>query len=321
MLDRYITHSTIVDFADERVNLGRDDVKENRDQVNRLREKLEIYIAEHPGFDLVKMLHSGSVAKGTALKSINDMDVAVYVESGKMPSKDSDLFPWLTERLRLAYSQLGADQFKPQQHCITVEFRGSGLNVDVVPVLYEGEANDIGYLIAKDTGDRVKTSVKLHLAFTRARKKAHKTHFRQLVRLVKWWAEIQKREREGFRLKSFLTELLVAHLFDSGLDGSDYAEALFQIFAYIVRTGLKEQIVFTDYYRASDVPASRDPIRVFDPVNATNNVAKRYTESDRKAIVGAAEDAADAIAYARRATTKGDAVDAWQTIFGVSFRG
>jgi len=321
MLDRFVTHTTIADFADERVNLGRDDVKEDREQVNRLREKLERYIAQHPGFDLVKMLHAGSVAKGTALKTINDMDVAVYLEAGKAPQKDSELSTWLIERLRAAYPQLDANQFKAQQHCVTVEFRGTGLNVDIVPVLYEGEADDLGYLIVKDTGDRVKTSVKLHLAFTRTRKENHKIHFRQMVRLTKWWAAIQKRERQNFRLKSFLIELLVAHLFDSGLDGSNYPEALLQVFSYIVRTGLTKQIVFTDNYPANAVSASKEPIRIFDPVNPENNVARQYSESDRLAIVGAAEDAVDAIAYARRATSKGEAVAAWQTIFGSSFRG
>jgi len=47
-LDRFVTHSTILEFAADRVNLGRDDVKEYREQVNRMREKLERYIAEHP---------------------------------------------------------------------------------------------------------------------------------------------------------------------------------------------------------------------------------------------------------------------------------
>jgi hypothetical protein len=51
------------------------------------------------------------------------------------------------------------DQFAPQDHCVQVQFRGSGLNVDVVPVLYEGEADDRGYLITKDFGDRVLTSI------------------------------------------------------------------------------------------------------------------------------------------------------------------
>ena len=321
MLDNFVTHSTIVDFATDRVNLGREDVKEHREQVKRLREKLERYIADHPGFDLVKMLHAGSVAKGTALRTLDDMDVAVYVKVAEAPQDESKLHGWLIERLRLAYPEKATEDFKPCDHCVSVEFHGSGLTVDVVPVIYEGEANNVGYLITKDTGDRVKTSVSLHLEFTRRRKDSHKTHYRQMVRLVKWWAAIQKRERDNFRCKSFMVELILAHLFDGGLDGSDYPAALFQFFGYVVRTGLKEKIIFADYYKPSTVGDCKDPIRIFDPVNSANNVARRYTESDRKALVSAAEDALDAIAYARRATTKGEAVTEWQTIFGSSFRG
>ena len=184
MLDRHVTHPDIVAFADERINLKREDVRADRDQVGRLRTKLETYIAAHPGFDLVKMLHSGSVAKGTALRTINDMDVAVYVAAGKAPEDEKKLIDWLSGRLQEAYGDsLKPEQFSPQHQCVTVSFRGSGLDVDVVPVLYEGGADDRGYLITKDTGDRVLTSIPLHLKFTRTRKGVHKRHYRQMVRL------------------------------------------------------------------------------------------------------------------------------------------
>jgi tRNA nucleotidyltransferase (CCA-adding enzyme) len=321
MLDSFVTHSTIVEFVNDRVNLSRADVAEHREQVNRMRDKLERYIADHPSFDLVKMLHTGSVAKGTALKALQDMDVAVYLKAGAAPDNEEKLHTWLIERLRLAYPQKDAADFKAEHHCVTVQFVGSGLKVDVVPVIYEGEANDVGYLITKDTGDRVKTSVKQHLEFIRKRKEDHKTHYRQMVRLVKWWAKIQKSERENFRCKSFMIELILAHLFDTGFDGADYTAALFGFFSYIVRTGLRDQIVFSDYYNASEVGKCTDPIRIFDPINSANNVACRYTDAERTALVSAAEDAVDAIAYARRATTKGEAVAEWQTIFGSGFRG
>jgi len=323
MLDRYVAHSDIVAFADERINLKREDVDAYREQVSRLRLKLEDYIGAHPGFDLVKMLHSGSAAKGTALRTINDMDVAVYVKAGEAPEAESEIINWLLARLQEAYcGVLKPDQFSPQHHCVTVSFKGSGLDVDVVPVLYEGDVDDRGYLITKDTGDRVLTSIPLHLKFTRARKDTHKTHYRQMVRLVKWWARIQKKEREDFRCKSFMIELLLAHLFDNGLDGSDYAETLFAFFAYVVHTRLGERIVFSDYYNPSTVTSSSGlPIQIFDPVNPDNNVAARYSAADRDALVEAAEDALDAIAFARRATTKGEAVAQWQTIFGTGFKG
>jgi hypothetical protein len=117
-----------------------------------------------------------------------------------------------------------------------------------------------------------------------------------------------------------MTELLLAHLFDNGFDGSDYSKALFEFFAYIRRSGLKERIIFADHYAASDVGSNTAAIQIYDPVNPDNNVAGQYTEADRRIIVEAAEDAADAIAFARRATMKGDAVAQWQTILGSTFR-
>jgi hypothetical protein len=59
---------------------------------------------------------------------------------------------------------------------------------------------------------------------------------------------------------------------------------------------------------------------MLDPVNADNNVASRYTDTDRKTIVDEAQAAFDAITEARFATTKGRAVDCWQTVFGPTFK-
>jgi hypothetical protein len=304
------------------VNLREDDVRDYRDQVRRLREKLESYITDHPDYSVVKMLHSGSVCKGTALKTINDMDVAVYVRAGDVPADETQLQDWLAERLREAYKNtLNPDQIVPQTHCVTVSFRGSGLDVDVVPVIYEGDSNDCGYLITKDTGDRVLTSVKLHLEFIRTRKTKYPSHFAQFVRFVKWWIYMKKLGSDSFRFKSFMAELICAHLVATGLDPTRYPQALEQFFAYVVRSGLRERIWFDDFYDASTLPPSGlCPIEIFDPVNAQNNVAVRYAESDRRTIVEAAHDALDAITEAHHATTKQRAEALWKTVLGPSFR-
>lgn len=321
-MDPYIVHRDIATFADDRVNLKEDKVKEFRQQVQRLRDKLAEHVNADPDFGLVKMLGSGSVTKGTALSTINDMDVAVYVKAAAAPSNEATLIAWMTERLREAYPNLAADQFEPQHHCVTIKFRGTGLDVDVVPVLYEGDPEDRGYLITKGSGDRVLTSVPLHLKFIRVRKDAQPHHFRQVVRLIKWWARNQKNQRDGFRFKSFMIELICAHLADQGLDMSDYPRALERFFGYVVTTGLRDQIAFTDYYQSSQVSVAADaPIRIIDPVNPENNVASRYSENDRKAIVEAGHDALDALLEAREADTKGRAVACWQDVLGPSLRG
>lgn len=322
MIDRHVTHSSIAAFASERVNLSREDVADYRAQVSRLRDKLTTYIKDHPGFDLVKVLHSGSVAKGTALKTLNDMDVAVYVKKGAAPQDEASLLDWTAARLREAYGgTIRSDQVTIGHHCVTLAFKGSGLDVDVVPVLYEGDPRDRGYLVPPSTGARVLTSIPLHLEFVRKRKDARPHHYRQMVRLVKWWAGIQKQSRNDFRFKSFITELLLAEMVDRGVTMDDYADALFGFFSHVVRTRLAHPVVFDDYYAASEVVGDDNPVKIYDPVNPANNVACLYTAADVAVIVEAAEDALDAIAYARRATTKGEAVSAWQEILGMGFKG
>ena len=83
-----IGHSEVTDFAAENINLRREDVEDYREQVRRLREKLDKYAADHPDHGLIKTLLSGSLAKGTALKTLNDIDVAFYVKVDKAPSKE-----------------------------------------------------------------------------------------------------------------------------------------------------------------------------------------------------------------------------------------
>src|SRR5216683_770086 len=312
-----ITHDDIVRFARERINLPKEIADKHRKQVNLLRERLEAKIDEDPAFDLIKMLHAGSVAKGTALRTVNDLDVAVYVKTGDAPKADSELIPWLADRLAEANPNMKPAQFEPQTHCVTINFRGTGLNVDVVPVLYEGEADDCGWLVRKYTGERVLTSVPLHLEFMKDRKRLYGDDYKQLIRIVKWW----KREKD-LRFKSFMIELLWARLAATGALLTDYPTALEDFFTYIVKSGLKERVFFTDHYAAASLPArNTGVIEIFDPVNPDNNIAKNYAEADRQAIVKAAHEALDAIGEAKYATTKYEAVECWQDILGRGFRG
>lgn len=317
-----IGHTDIAAFADECVNLKRDDAKEYREQVGRLREKLDKYAADHPDYGLIKTLLSGSLAKGTSLKTLNDIDVAFYVRVEKTPEAEPELLEWLAKRLREAYPQMNPDQIKPNKHSVCIRYAVSGLSVDVVPVQYKGDPEGRGYLFAFDGGEPVLTSIPLHLAFIRKRKAQQKTHFAQVIRLVKWWVRLQKSKNDAFRLKSFMTEMVIAHLADSGVSMTDYTVALEKVFGYIVKSRLKTRISFTDYYPASKLPgATGKPMEVFDPVNETNNVASIYDDTHRQQIVTAAQDALEAISEARFATTRGRAIECWQNVLGPSFRG
>jgi len=317
----HFDHADIARFADERVNLPKDIASEYRAQVRRLREKLETYLGDHPDFALRKMLLSGSLAKGTALRSLNDIDVAMYISGSDAPHDLQALLEYLAQKLRSAFSNFSLDQVKPQTYSVTVSFRGTGLDVDIVPVLYANDPEWRGNLISQDDGSFLETSIPLHLEFIRKRKAAQPTHYAQVVRLAKYWARRMKQEHDGFRFKSFMVELIMARLCDNGTDFSDYPNALQAFFTYIARSNLRERIVFTDHYPASDASKVSDVVQIFDPINPTNNVAKLYTQAQADAIVEAALDAGEAIDAALAAPTKELTVRYWQKVFGSAFQG
>ena len=81
------------------------------------------------------MLLSGSIAKGTALRSLNDIDLACYISGADTPHDVAELLDYLAERLRKAFPNFSPDQVAPQTYSVTVSFRGTGLDVDVVPMI------------------------------------------------------------------------------------------------------------------------------------------------------------------------------------------
>lgn len=320
----HVTHQAVANYADRAVNLKREDAEEYRSQVRRLREKVEAFIQSHPDAGLEKLLLFGSLAKGTGLKTLQDVDLAVYVRSdnANVPVDRTDLIEWLAERIREAYPQMDASQIVPDDYCVTVSFSQSGLNVDIVPVRYEGEPDDRGYLFTRNTSEEVLTSIPLHLQFIRKRKNEHPTHFAQVVRLLKWWIRQQRAKDHAFEFKSFMAELILAKLADDGVEFTDYPAALERVFTYIVKSQLRERIAFTDNYKLDELPDSTaDIIEVFDPVNPKGNVAADYGSNQHSMILEAAEDSLEALAEARFATTKQRAVDCWKVVLGPGFQG
>lgn len=48
----------------------------------------------------------------------------------------------------------------------------------------------------------------------------------QVIRFVKWWAKQHKDADPDFKFKSFMAELIAAHLLDAGVSFTDHAAAL-----------------------------------------------------------------------------------------------
>lgn len=315
-----VTQADLVTFADDRVNLKREHAQKYRDQINNLRDRLETYISEHPEIGLAKFLMSGSLAKGTALSTINDADVAMYVKSDGAPQELDKLLLWLVGRLRNTFPQISAEKIYVDGPCIVISFSGTGIGVEIAPILYDGDKDWRGYLWDRSTGRKILTSIPLHLEFIRSRKDKQPAHFAQVIRLAKWWARQREDDTPDFSIRSFLIELIIAKLADTGVDFGDYLAGLENFFSYILRTGLKERISFADNYSPEKLPKNRvGVVEIFDPVSPNNNVADNITEAKRKQLVELAEKSLDTLAYARNCQTKGEAVQCWQELMGSTF--
>lgn len=319
-LDREISQSDVKTFAQGKVNLTKDKADRYREKVRTLREHLERYITEHPEVGLVKMLLSGSLKKGTALRTINDIDVAVYVKGDSAPREIGPLLEWLLERLRTTYHQIPRENIRIDGPCVVISYSEVGIDIDVAPIYYEGDPQWRGYLWDRRTGERLLTSIPQHIDFIKARKEKHPIHFTQVVRLLKWWSRQRERDSEPLALRSFLIELLAAKVSDLGHSFADYHEALEHFFLYIQRTRLRERIAFTDFYQLTDLPSQNNgPIEIFDPVNPQNNVASDMTEAIRTLLLTRVDEALDALSYAKTCQTKGDALACWQDVMGPTF--
>lgn len=315
-----ISQANLVAFSDDKVNLKTERAKILREQANNLRENLERYIAEHEEVGLAKMQLAGSLAKGTALSDLNDIDVAVYVTSDSEPQDLPALLTLLRDRLRETYSNKAPETIYIDDPCVVIEFSGTGLNVEVTPIYYTGDPDWRGYLWDRRTGKKIMTSIPLQLDFIRSRKDKCQTHFAQIIRLAKWWAKQRERDTDGFQLRSFAIELIMAKLLDQGKKFDDYHVGLEHFFSYIQKTSLRERIAFADYYPASSLPTGKlGVVEIYDPVNPKNNVVEFMTESERKVVVGACSTALDALAFAQSCQTKAEAVECWQELMGSSF--
>lgn len=315
----HIKHSDLANFADDKVNLKKKDVDDQRAEINNLRERIDKKIADEPGYGIYKILNAGSVAKGTAISRGSDRDLAVYVREENVPDDMPGLVVWIRDRVREAYPELPDDGIKAGANCVEV-ILPSGLKVDVVPILYSGDPNDIGDLVRKGSGRKVRTSVRLHLDFIRDRKKKY-PHLAQHIRFTKWWVQHQRDRDRNFKCKSFMVELIWIWLADNGrLHLDDHVLALEDFFDFVANGGLDEQIAFTDYLPASSLPARGNrPIQVLDPVNFDNNVGARYETADREKLEAAASHAYEAISTAHYVPVADEAEGLWQAVMGRTF--
>lgn len=297
------------------LRLPADKRKEYHKQVDRLIEELRKHVTEQSDLKITKVVKAGSFAKYTILRKTSDdpvdVDVVFYI-SGKDASQETlDSLSELIHKLLIKiYPSKSVEDFEIQRKAATVTFKGSGLSVDVVPLVQDPDQENHGWQYDIVTGVKSSTCAPCQIKFVRDRKEDD-PHFRTLVRLAKRW----RNHMEPAGLKSFHIELIMAFLLDR--DGGDESiEKRFREFLlYIAQSGLKERIDFREN-EGKPTTAFNTPVVIIDPANSENNVASRISEEERKEIVKVADESWETAVHA---SEEGDA-EIWKEIFGPRFK-
>lgn len=301
-------------YDSDRLRLPADKRKEYHAQVDRLVDNLKRNVADKTDIRITRVVKAGSFAKYTILRKTStdpvDVDVVFHIAGEDAGAETlDDLNTRIYDLLVEQYPNKSVEDFQIQRKAATVTFVGTGLSVDIVPVIEDAPGSDHGWQFDIHDGSKVHTCAPCQIRFVRDRKNVD-SDFRTLVRLAKKW----RNRAEIKPLKSFAIELIMAHLLDTrGREGG--IEQRFRDFLlYIAQSGLKEVISFPE--NTAPIPQFTDPVVIIDPVCSANNVASRISEAERLEIVAAARDAWETANFA---SAEGDH-DVWKELFGPQFR-
>ena len=241
-----LTNTQLCYYDSNVLRLPADKRKEYHGQVDRLIAELRKRFRDKIQIKITKVVKSGSFAKYTILRKTSvdpvDVDVVFYISGREADQETLDsLNDTIYELLIELYPNKSVEDFEIQRKAATVTFVGTGLSVDIVPVIEDASRPDYGWQFDIQDGSKIQTCAPCHIKFVRDRK-TQDPDFRTLVRLGKKW----RNQAELKPLKSFTIELTVAHvLAEQGHEGT--IEQRFRNFLlYIAQSDLKEEIRFPE---------------------------------------------------------------------------
>lgn len=303
---RYYDHNVLRLPADKRT--------EYHAQVDRLIDNLCRNIRNKTKIKVTKVVKAGSFAKYTILRKASDspvdVDVVFYVSGEGLDAKTlSELSTLIYDLLIEQYPNKSVEHFEIQRKAATVQFVGSGLSVDIVPVIEDPTRDGYGWQFDIHNGSKVQTCAPCQIKFVRDRKNID-GDFRTLVRLAKKW----RNRAEIKPLKSFAIELIMAYLLDKRGSAGSIDQRFRDFLLYIAQSALKEVISFSE--NGTQIPRFADTVVILDPVCSANNVASRISETERQEIVAAATEAWETANFA--SAENDHAV--WKELFGPQFK-
>jgi hypothetical protein len=313
-----LTDSQLNYFVNNKLKLPKGKRSEYLAQVDHLIERFSASAAGDKFIDIKKFLKTGSLRKGTVLRPRGDFgvdaDVAVFLNANGASQYDlANLHGRIRRLVAKIYPTKKPEDFTIQPRTLGIEFRDSGLEMDLVPLIAIDGPGDYGLQPSSQGAAPVKTSVTKQLEFIRARREAY-ANFSALVRLIKFWRNFQELDDS---LRSFTIELILSHLQDAEGVPASLEEGVLRFFRYVAQSQLKSPICFKECGTPKSFP--KDRVVILDPCNVENNVGRKITDQDCKTIIEKCLTAWETLTHARSSNGKMQTLELWKEIFGRSF--
>jgi hypothetical protein len=299
-----------------------------RDQINNLKQKLEDKIKndDRTGLKVTKYILAGSWKKHTILKPTGenpiDIDLVLYVDGDNKIQNDlKKLHDFIVDYLEEIYPQKDINKdvdAEGNTKSITIKFSGTGLEVDIVPVIPISNPKEYVWQPQRGGGGKKYiTSVPKQLEFSVGLRKNNPS-YTSIVRAIKWWRnfkELKPTDNEP-GLSSFAIELIVAYLdINKGIE-SNIEEGIIRFFQFVSDPNFP---IIKFKYAINNIPSYDTPIFIADNTNNENGVAKKVTNSIWDEIIDEAEDAFDTLNIAQSKNNEGDTIEEWRRVFDRTF--
>lgn len=313
-------------FFVNKIKLKSENMDKYRTQINNLKQKLEEKIKSDTNTELkvTKYLFTGSWKKHTILKPTGDnpidIDLDLFIDGDKNIRADlNKIHDYIVSYLKDIYPQkdIGEDvEADGNTKSIKIKFRGTGLEVDIVPAV-PITPKDYVWQPQRGGGGKHTTSITKQLNFSNELRRNNPS-YTSIVRMLKWWRnykELDPTENEP-GLSSFSIELIVGYLdINKGVE-QNIEEAIIRFFQFLSTPNFP---VIKFKNAINNVPLYDTPIFIADNTNNENNVAKKITFDKWNEIIEEADDAFDTLNIAQSKNNEGDTITEWKRVFGPSF--
>jgi hypothetical protein len=319
-----LTNAQLTNFIN-RIKLKHENMPKYREQVENLKKKLEDKIKNdgRTGIKVTKFLIAGSWKKRTILRPTGDnaidLDLVLFVEGDDGLKDDlKRLYDFVVQYLEEIYPTKDIKRdvdAEGNTKSITIKFTGTGLEVDIVPVIPLNSPKDYVWQPQRGKGGKKYiTSVTKQLEFAIERKVKNPS-FTSIVRALKWWRNYKelKPKNDEPGLSSYSIELIVAYLDMTKGTENNIEEGIIRFFQFLSTSNFP--IIYFPT-AINKIPNFAIPVFIADSTNNENNAAKKITVEKWDEIVREADEAFETLNIAQSKNSIYDTVIEWKSVFG-----